>query len=340
MKRWLAFWLLFPLAAAAAVPAGAPPASSGPAATQAEVAALKQQMDALTRRMADLSAKLGDNSSATVLRYLADGKRALLGIAVAQDAHSERVLAVTPGGPAARAGIKVGDLITAIAGTPVSASTSGGSAGLADFEPGKAVTLTVERGSRTLHLTVTPERLAAGSIPALLGAVVQQAAEIPMSPGFGQSPDVTVLRTLSDGSVLPDLGKELDQEGVKAPIALALRKIGAPWWGLDLAPLNPDLGRYFGASNGVLVLSRDAKSFPALQPGDVITRVDGRAVTTPADAMRALRAAPSGKAIPIAILRHRKALRLSLTAPSAGAIIPPLPPVQLHLNVAKPFRVM
>ena len=42
-----------------------------------------------------------------------------------------------------------------------------------------------------------------------------------------------------------------------------------------MAELNPQLGRYFGASAGVLVLSPKA-DFPQLQAGDVIVKVDGK----------------------------------------------------------------
>ena len=49
------------------------------------------------------------------------------------------------------------------------------------------------------------------------------------------------------------------------------------WPGLTMAEVNPQLGRYFGASAGVLVLSPKAE-FPQLQAGDVIVTVDGKAV--------------------------------------------------------------
>lgn len=337
MVRLLPFVLALSMAAPAlaAPPPAATSAPPGPAATQAEVASLQQQVAALTRRMADLSARLGDDSNATVLRYLADGKRAMLGIAVSPAGGADRVVAVTPGGPAQRAGIEVGDRITAIDGVPVPTRAGAGSAGSGHFDAGKPVTLTVDRGGRVLHVKVTPERMQDDSIPALLGAVVQQATELPVPQAFPRQPDVAIGQSFPNGRSISAFEKE-----AQAAITRALGDSAGPWWGLDLAPLNPDLGQYFGTSAGVLVLSRNQKLFPELRPGDVIRFVDGQSVASPSGAMRALRAVPSGKPIDLAILRHGKALRLSITAPASSATLPPLPPIHLRMAIAKPFRVM
>ena len=62
-----------------------------------------------------------------------------------------------------------------------------------------------------------------------------------------------------------------------------------PWWGLNLAPLNADLGHYFGTDKGVLVIAADNDSLPGIRAGDVITNVAGETVNRPEDALRALR---------------------------------------------------
>jgi putative serine protease PepD len=61
---------------------------------------------------------------------------------------------VTSGGPAAAAGLKAGDVVTAIDGTTVK-GTSDLVAAIASHNPGDSVTLTVRRGSSTQHLTTT-----------------------------------------------------------------------------------------------------------------------------------------------------------------------------------------
>jgi putative serine protease PepD len=87
----------------------------------------------------------------------------LLGVSLADQTASTGVSravvhAVTSGGPAARAGIKVGDVITAIDGAP----TEGADAVIAavrSHTPGQRVTVTIERGgsSRTVTATLTAE---------------------------------------------------------------------------------------------------------------------------------------------------------------------------------------
>jgi putative serine protease PepD len=68
--------------------------------------------------------------------------------------HGAQVQSVSSGGPAATAGVKVGDLITAFNATPV-IGPSQLVAALDALEPGNQVTLTVKRGSNTLKLTAT-----------------------------------------------------------------------------------------------------------------------------------------------------------------------------------------
>jgi putative serine protease PepD len=65
------------------------------------------------------------------------------------------IVAVTGGGPADRAGLRAGDTITAIGGTPTPDTTALAGA-LADREPGQNVAVTVVRGGQTMtvHLTL------------------------------------------------------------------------------------------------------------------------------------------------------------------------------------------
>jgi S1-C subfamily serine protease len=86
-----------------------------------------------------------------------DSHRAFLGIRVG-DTNGNGVLvgAVTAGGAAARAGMRVGDVITSVDGTPT--STSGSlSAVLADLKPGQKVPVVVKHQNgrkATLHVTL------------------------------------------------------------------------------------------------------------------------------------------------------------------------------------------
>jgi putative serine protease PepD len=61
---------------------------------------------------------------------------------------------ITPGSPAAKAGLQAGDLITAVNGTPV-ASVNQFVATIANYAPGDTVTLTVNRGGQTKKIKLT-----------------------------------------------------------------------------------------------------------------------------------------------------------------------------------------
>jgi len=62
--------------------------------------------------------------------------------------------AVTAGGPAAAAGIQMGDLITAVDGKPLSQEFTLGDA-MAAYKPGDPVKLTLRRGAEEQTVTVT-----------------------------------------------------------------------------------------------------------------------------------------------------------------------------------------
>ena len=76
------------------------------------------------------------------------------------------------------------------------------------------------------------------------------------------------------------------------------------WNGLNLAAVDAQLGRYFGTSEGVLVLST-GKDLDGLQAGDVIRKIGGKPVTHPREAMDALRAQPADAKVSVDYLRDR-----------------------------------
>ena len=81
---------------------------------------------------------------------------------------------------------------------------------------------------------------------------------------------------------------------------------GSPLGRLELAPLNPDLGQYFGTDDGVLVISAPKDSALGLKGGDVVLAVDGRKPTGPSHLLRILRSYESGETFKLDILRNRK----------------------------------
>jgi S1-C subfamily serine protease len=74
---------------------------------------------------------------------------------------------------------------------------------------------------------------------------------------------------------------------------------------LELAPLNPDLGQYFGTSEGVLVINVPSESSLGLKGGDVILSVDGRKATGPNGLLRILRSYDEGDSFKLDIMRNK-----------------------------------
>jgi len=87
---------------------------------------------------------------------IASGKatHAYLGVYLQDAAGGARITKVTAGSPAAAAGLKAGQLITAIDGRPV-ADASTAAARVAGHSPGDSVKLTVVGGTGTRQITVT-----------------------------------------------------------------------------------------------------------------------------------------------------------------------------------------
>jgi S1-C subfamily serine protease len=81
---------------------------------------------------------------------------------------------------------------------------------------------------------------------------------------------------------------------------------GSPLGRLELAPLNSDLGRYFGTDEGVLVISAPKDSALSLRGGDVVLAVDGRAPSSPSHLLRILRSYETGETFKLDIMRNRK----------------------------------
>jgi S1-C subfamily serine protease len=84
------------------------------------------------------------------------------------------------------------------------------------------------------------------------------------------------------------------------------REFGSPLAHLELAPINPDLGQYFGVTSGILVISVPQDASLALKGGDVVLAVDGRKPESPSHLLRILRSYEDGETIKVDVLRNRK----------------------------------
>jgi hypothetical protein len=340
----LALAAALPLTAAAQAPAPAAPAAA-PAPSAEEQARLRQQLDAArarldesARQVAELSRQLGQDDARQRIEIRRFGaRRPMLGFVMGTSADAGvRLEAVTPEGPAARAGLRSGDVITAIDGQRLDAAEPAARIGqarrlLGDLEDGQKVALDYLRDGRPAQLTVTVEPVAPF---AFIGGPDSEQMRIAMEAARGemdlarQHMEVEIER-IGEAGGLADVERRIQVIGPL--LEESVRFDAWRWQGLRLAPLDADLGRYFGAQAGVLVLKAEGEALEGLRSGDVIQRIAGTAVEQPREAMRLLADAEPGARLQLELLRDRRRVELQLTAPDRPDVMrwieaPPAPP--------------
>ena len=151
--------------AASANAAARPATASGNEAARRELGELREQIGVLSRRMAELSMQLGDiGPQAFAFNYLNDADRAMIGVVLSPRAAGPQIDAVTPDGPAERAGLRSGDVLTSIKGQALDVGDAGRSLDkarklLADLKPGDSIVLAYRRGGgKVLEATLKAER--------------------------------------------------------------------------------------------------------------------------------------------------------------------------------------
>ena len=294
------------------------PASSDPAARSAELAAAQADLQRDARRVAALSRATGAEARALAQAQVQLLRRPILGVVLAPDSNGVRIAGVTPDSAAAKAGLRSGDrLVTvdgaAIRGGDADARLANARALLGRLEAGKPVRLGYSRGGHDTTVVATPQLGDRMRVWTSDGV----APVAPLALGVDPGMRAEILR-------LKDM-KPCEGDGCRLPLlADAFR-----WNGLNLATVDAQLGRYFGTSSGVLVLSA-GESLAGLQPGDVLRSIDGNRVATPREAMAALQVHPAGSRVKVEYLRDHKPASTQVTVPRpfAWPVTPraPMPP--------------
>jgi serine protease Do len=192
---------------------------------------------------------------------------------------------VQEGGPAAKAGLKNGDVVVAFDGERVRSARHLARL-INETAEGRTVKATVLRGSMRETLNVTPEpagRRFAESLPNV---------ERELGDGLRQFPRPFVL-----GGGPGDL--------------LSPGRLG-----VAVEPLSDQLAEFFGAKKGVLVSSVVADSPAAkagLKAGDVMTSINGHTVSDPAQLILVVRQIVPGTTVDIGIVRDKKSSTLKAT---------------------------
>jgi serine protease DegQ len=95
--------------------------------------------------------------------------------------------------------------------------------------------------------------------------------------------------------------------------------LGGRWNELELVTLTPELGSYFGATDGLLVVRAPDEPRIGLQDGDVILDIAGREPTSPEHAMRILMSFEPGETLRFSIMRRQRRETVEYTIPESGS---------------------
>jgi S1-C subfamily serine protease len=227
-------------------------------------------------------------------------RRARLGVTVdlsanETDSVGARIQAVSPGGPAAKAGIRSGDVITRINGKSL---TAGDNTRTGEDESLPGVRLVEYASQLKPAETVTLEYLRAGVKKT---AWLVTGDEPMVMEGFGDGGDEPriFMRKLGGGE-----GENHFEFGGPGFNGFSYM-FGGPMMDLELAPINADLGAYFGTTEGVLVINVPKESTLGLKAGDVILSVDSRKATNPGSFLRILRTYEPGETFKLEIMRNK-----------------------------------
>jgi len=227
-----------------------------------------------------------------------------------------RVEEVREDSPAAKAGLKEGDVVVRFDGEAVRSAEQLRRL-VRETPPGREVAIAVTRNGAEQKLTATLDKgqnreLAerwpfAGAPPAPPGA--------PVPPDFRFAPE-------DMGPGVRELHRDLrlGPQHVRLP---GPRKLGVQY-----QEISGQLAKYFhvDGDEGILVVSVDDDGPAAkagVKAGDVLTKIDGKAVTDSEDVRREVGALESGKEATLTLQRDGHTLDLKLTV--GGKVPPPEP---------------
>ena len=259
------------------------------ASLEREIQRAREQMESAAREVARLSAEMaGPIVNDVTRRFRYAGQRAMLGVNIDDTELGARVVGVSPNGPAAAAGLAVGDTIVAIDGAELAESQRAGSAQqspselllaqMANVDAGEMEELRVLRDGDYRNVQVQAREFQP-----------RQFFE-PTSPNFS-----------------------FTFPGANPWTGMFARS--RPWADMQLVSLTPELGAYFGTDKGVLVVRAPSNPTLALRDGDVILDIGGREPLNPEHAVRILASFESGEPLRMTIMRTQRREAVEMQIP-------------------------
>lgn len=275
---------------------------------EAKEAEMDRQLMEAEARMAEAARQIAEITRerlphmAEIERRFELSDKPRLGVTIDGDRQSGPVegvgiLGVTPGSAASDAGLRSGDIITAIDDESLSADSSD------------------QANKRLLDVMQSVE---AGDVLKVEYLRDGKVGSVEVEPGVVER-NMFVWR---GGG-----GPHFEVLGIpNAPHAPAMvekfkMEFGFPWAGsgfgeLELVELNEGLGRYFGTDRGLLVINAPESDAFELQDGDVIQSIDGREPKDVRHAMRILSSYQSGEKLKLGIMRDKKKRTLDVEIPA------------------------
>lgn len=212
--------------------------------------------------------------------------------------------AVTPDGPAAKAGLQSGDIVVTFDGKRLAMGTGSPGERLIELagqmEEGDSVRIAVRRGKEAKTVVVVPTRVDdltyAYGYDHIADSAMNQARR-------------ALERTMvvAPRAAIPG-GQRVD------PMVWSIRESGR-WSDMELTTLDANLGGYFGTTEGLLVVRAPKDTLLGLNSGDVILRIGGRVPSSPSHAIRILRSYEPGDEVRIEIMRNKRQTEVKAVVP-------------------------
>ncbi len=276
----------------------------------------RKRLDEAAREVGELTGRLHGDAMQQVFKMVHrdDGKRrAMLGINIGETEVNGKVtgvspegvvvLAVTPGGPAAQAGLAAEDVITSLNGTSLKGGGKAANdklvAAMEMVEPGGKVELEYLRDGKKKKASLEAGEMSAPRAFAMMGP----GGDGEVFKWFGGDAPVPPMPPMS--------GMHHD---MMAPM------VAPRWAGMELVQLTPKLGEYFGTDKGLLVVRVPEEGKLEIEEGDVVLKIGDREPRDVGHAMRILRSYAPGESTEIEVMRKKRKRKLNYQAPERPAI--------------------
>ena len=257
------------------------------------------------------------------------------------------VLSVSPGGPAEKAGLRAGDLLTVINKQALAGDSGNESYRrlrnlLAETEPGSEVTIRYRRDGSESEAQVTTEVWTPGLVSRTRTEFPGIDAERMAQRTRRMFQGLENRFTAGGGNV--EVEVEVDEDtgvrresrvvhvGPRSSGPLSFSSMAWRLVGLQVAELTPALGEYFGVEEGLLVVRSPADEDIGLEDGDVIRKIGGRTFRDARQATRILRSYEPGEEVELEVVRHKRSRTVRFELPersgriTRGNLLRPRPP--------------